>query len=104
MRVQVKKKSRTRKANKYLKKGICECAHAASRTHCQFMSLHKSLLVRLGYKKTTVAVAHKMMRIIYIMLRDDVPYKDPKIDYEHIVVARNASRWKRQLKRYGHLK
>ena len=37
------------------------------------------------------------------MLRDHQPYRDPGIDYQALVVERNASRWLRNLKRYGYL-
>ena len=53
-----KKKSKTRKANLYLRQTLCEIAIAASRTNCQFNCFHKVLKIRRGYKKSTIAVAH----------------------------------------------
>lgn len=100
-----KKNTRTRKSNKYLKTVLCEVAHAASRTSSsQFHGYHQMLQVRRGYKRAIMAVAHKILRIVYTMLVNNQPYKDPGIDYEKMVVDRNASRWKRKLLEYGHLK
>ena len=48
---------------------------------------------RLGYKRAILATAHKLLRVIHAVLRDDRPYTDPGIDYERLVVARNAPRW-----------
>ena len=53
--------------------------------------------------KTTLATAHKMLRIIYPMLRDNAPYRDPGMDYEKLLVQRNAPRWLRKLQQYGFL-
>ena len=44
-----------------------------------------------------------MLRVIYAMLDQDRPYRDPGIDYEQLVVQRNASRWLRMLDKYGFL-
>ena len=38
----------------------------------------------------------------YILLKNQQPYVDPKIDYEAMSVARNAPRWIKALKRYGY--
>ena len=53
--------------------------------------------VRLGYKRAILATAHKLLRVIHAVLRDDRPYTDPGIDYERLIVARNAPRWIRML-------
>jgi transposase len=50
-----------------------------------------------------MAVAHKMMRIVFIMLDKKEPYIDPDINYAEIVVHRNAPRWLRALENYGYL-
>ena len=61
----------------------------------------EALNIRKGYKKSVVAIAHKMLRIIYVMLSQGVHYKDRSVDYEALNVARNASRWIRMLKKHG---
>ena len=81
---------------------LVECAHAAARTHdCQFRGYHRALTVRRGYKRATVATAHKMLRVIYSVLRSRTPYRDPETDYEALMVRRNAPRWIRMLTKYG---
>ena len=92
---------RTRKGNPALKTTLVECALGAARTHCtQFHSYHKA---GGRYKQATMATAHKMLRIIYAMLRDGRPYQDSEVDYERLLVQRNAPRWLRKLKQYGFL-
>ena len=95
--------ARSRKGNATLRAILTECAHAAARTrHCQFRGYHKALTVRRGYKRATVATAHKMLRIAYRTLRTDKPYHDPETDYEALMVQRNAPRWIRMLKKHGY--
>ena len=80
---------------------LIECAHGAARTHgCQFRGYHKALTVHRGYKRATVATAHKMLRVIYSVLRSRTPYHDPETNYEELMVRRNAPRWIRMLKQY----
>ena len=61
------------------------------------------LVIRRGCKRATVAVAHKICEIIFIILSRKEHYRDPGIDYERLVVERNAPRWLSCLKRYGFL-
>ena len=91
----------TRVGNSVMRAILVECAHGAARTkNCQFEGYHKALMVRRGYKKAIVATAHKLARVIYAVLRDDKPYCDPQINYETLLVKRNAPRWLRQLKQF----
>jgi transposase len=50
-----------------------------------------------------MAVANRMIRIIFIVLSRKEPYKDPHINYEELVVRRNAPRWIEALVKYGYL-
>ena len=52
-------------------------------------------------KKSIVALAHKMLRIIYAMLSNGTPYQDSSVDYEALSVARNAPRWLKMLRKHG---
>ena len=58
-------------------------------------------MVCRGYKRAIVATAHKLLRVLYVVLRDARPYRDPEADYEALMVRRNAPRWIRMLHRYG---
>ncbi|MGE0049705.1 MAG: IS110 family transposase [Acidithiobacillus sp.] len=98
-----RKSGRTRKGNPYVRRILCECAHAASRTQCALRSKFQSLVVRRGHKRSIIALAHKMLRIIYIMLSTGTYYRDADTDYEALSVQRNASRWIKKLIKFGFL-
>ena len=96
-----RRSGRTRRGNETLKVTLTECAHAAARTlGAQFHGYHGALTKRIGYRKAVTATAHKLLRVIYAVLRDDRPYRDPNIDYERLFVKRNAPRWLRMLKKH----
>ena len=96
-----RRSGRTRRGNTTLREVLIECAHGAARTHdCQFRGYHKALTVRRGYKRATVATAHKMLRVIYSILKSKTPYHDPETNYEELMVRRNAPRWIRMLEKY----
>ena len=93
---------RSRKGNQTLQVTLAECATGAVRTKgTQFHGCHKALQAHIGHKRSIIATAHKLLRVIQAMLRLDAPYRDPGIDYEQLVVERNPSRWLRNLKKYG---
>ena len=97
-----RRSGRTRRGNTTLREVLVECAHAAARTHdCQFRGYHKAPAVRRGYKRATVATAHKLPRVIHCVLKTNAPYRDPETDYEALMVKRNAPRWIRMLSKYG---
>ena len=99
-----RRSGRIRRGNPILRAILIECAHAAVRTRdCQFRSFHESMKSRRGYKRAIVAVAHKLLRTIYAMLRDRTPYADPGIDYEAISIGRGAGRWLQKLEQYGYV-
>ena len=99
-----RRSGRVRRGNSTLRATLAECAHGAVRTHgTQFKSYHQAHVGKLGYKRSILAVAHKLLRTILAMLRNNEPYRDPGIDYQALVVHRNAARWLANLKRYGYL-
>ena len=57
--------------------------------------------IRKGHKKAIVALAHKMLRIIFAMLKNQTPYQDQAVDYEELLVQRNAPRWIKMLVKHG---
>ena len=99
-----RRSGRARRGNSTLRATLAECAHGAVRTkNSQFYDYHRALAGRLGYKRAILATAHKLLRVIHAVLRDDRPYTDPGIDYQRLVVERNAPRWLRMLSQYGFL-
>jgi len=96
-----KKSGKTPKGSRQLRYILCEAANAAAKTECQFKHKYKSLMIRRGHKKAIVAVGHKMLRVIFSRLKEGEVYHDPKVNYEELVVKKNASRWIRMLKKYS---
>jgi transposase len=93
----------TRPGNRALRQVLCEVANAACNTDSQFKSKYPALVIRRGHKRSIVAIGHKLLRIVYTVLKEQQPYRDPEIDYEALVVAKNAPRWLKALQKYGYL-
>lgn len=98
-----RKRAKTQRGNHHVRRILVEVAHAAARTHCYFKERFDAWRIRLGYKKSVVAVAHKIIKIVHVMLSRKVPYQDKSADYEALLVRRNRSRWIKALKKFGHL-
>jgi len=96
-----RKSGRIRKGNPYVRRLLCEFAQAARRTKSAFQSKFQSLIVRRGYKRAIVALAHKMLRTLFFMLKRGEYYRDSATHYEQLSVQRNASRWIKALTRFG---
>ena len=99
-----RRNARAKAGAKHLRTVLVGCAHGAARTKdCQFHAHHKALTIRRGYKRAIVATAHKLARTIFAVLRGGQPYRDPEVDYEALVVRRNAPRWLAKLDEFGYL-
>ncbi len=98
-----RKSGKTRKGNQAIRSILCEIANAARRTKCQFKGKYESLVIRRGHKRTIIALGHKILRVIFVMLKNNKPYFDPDINYEELMVSRNAPRWLQALKKFGYL-
>lgn len=82
-----------RKGNAWVRRLLCEFAQAAGRSRCALKDKFQALKVRKGHKRSIVALGHKMLRTIYAMLSKKTHYVDKAVDYEALMVARNAPRW-----------
>lgn len=96
-----RKSGRIRKGNAWIRRLLCEFAQAAARSRCAFKDKFQALSVRKGHKRSIVALAHKMLRTIYAMLSKKQHYVDKTVDYEALMVARNAPRWLQMLVKHG---
>ncbi|WP_300088657.1 IS110 family transposase [uncultured Nitrosomonas sp.] len=96
-----RKSGHVRKGNLYVRRLLCEFAHAASRTKSVFKSKFQSLVVRRGYKRAIIAIGHKILRTIFFMLKRREHYRDSTTDYEALSVQRNAPRWIKVLIKFG---
>jgi len=97
------KSGRCRKGNRVIRQLLCEIANAAIKTNSQFKGKYRALVIRRGHKRSIIAVGHKLLRVIYTVLKTQQPYRDPEIDYEALVIAKNAPRWLKALAKYGYL-
>ena len=96
-----RKSGRTRHGNSTVRYILCECANAARMTKSTLAAKYRSLMVRKSHKKAIVAIAHKMIRLIYVLLTRKQGDLDRGIDYAAMSAAKNAPRWIKQLKAIG---
>jgi transposase len=96
-----RKSGTTRKGNPWLRRLLCEMAQAAIKTTCQFKPKHQGLALRRGFKRAIVAIGHKLLRVIYVLLKRREPYRDGSVNYEEMLVKRNAPRWILALRKYN---
>ena len=98
-----RKSGRIRKGNPWIRRLLCEFAHAASRTQCAFKSKFEALRLRRGHQRAIVAIAHKILKTVFLLIRRQTHYRDSAVDFEAMSVARNAPRWLKMLKKHGFL-
>lgn len=96
-----RKSGRIRKGNPWVRRLLCEFAHAAGRTQCAFKSKFEALRLRRGHKRAIVAIAHKILKTVFLLISRQTHYRDSAVDFEAMSVARNAPRWLRMLKKHG---
>jgi len=74
---------RTRKGNRWLRRGFCEMAGAASRKKgSYFKAQYRRLAGRRGRKRALLAVAHTLLTIVCHLLRDpSLQYRELGEDY-----------------------
>ena len=77
--------SRSAKGNKYVRRILTEAAQAAVKTKgSHFQVVFRRLLPRLGYQQALWAIAHRLCRLVWKILHDQVRYieqgaqRDPK--------------------------
>jgi len=72
------KRAPARQGNKYLRTILVQAALAAKNVRGSFLrQKYHQLVAKLGPKKTSMAIAHKLLVSIFYMLRDGVPYRQP---------------------------
>jgi len=75
-----RKSGKTRRGNRHLKRVLVECAWAAGKTNTFLGRTFRRLQARIGGKKAAVAVAHKILVIIFHLLNEGSLYCDEKYD------------------------
>lgn len=82
----------TRRGSKELRSMLCEAAHHARRPTHPLNPYFSSLCVRRGYRMAVVAVAHRICRILYAMLRDEANFDVSKVAVERGYFERTTVR------------
>ena len=95
-----RKSARVRKGNPYVRRLLSEMANAARRTKSMFQSKYSGLVIRRGHKRAIIALAHKILKTVFVLLSRKVPYQDSQVDYKELMVQRNAPRWIAALRQY----
>src|ERR1019366_4897629 len=73
---------RTRKANRYVKRGMCQAAWAASHTKNTYLSaFYRRMQVRKGAPKAVMALAHHLITVVYKVLLSGDKYVELGSDY-----------------------
>jgi transposase len=72
-----RKHGKTAQGNRYVRAVLCEIAWAAIRTTRQFKSQFQGLVIRRGTKRAIIAIAHKGLKTVFVLLSRQVPYRDP---------------------------
>lgn len=94
---------RTSKGNGYLRSALITASWAAGSQKKKFLGkLFARLRPRLGGKKTTVAVAHKILEIVYIVLSRKEPYKDNAVSSRHLDPEKQKQLLVRKLETLGY--
>lgn len=73
---------KTRPGNRALRCALVQAAHAAARTKkSSFCGLYRRLSARRGKKKALIAVAHRLLNLVYLLLKTGRPYQELGVDY-----------------------
>jgi transposase len=72
----------TKRGSGELRTMLCEAAHHASRSTHPLHPYFATLCAKRGYKMATIAVAHRLARITFAMLRDGTDFDVGKLNIE----------------------
>jgi transposase len=99
-----RKKGTARKGNVHLMTALVEAAHAASRKKdSYFKEKFFRLKARRGYLRAAVAIAHKILKAVYVMLSTGADYRELGAAYLDATDARRVTgNLVRRLQRLGY--
>jgi transposase len=89
----------TRRGSAELRAMLCEAAHHARRPEHPLNPYFRALTARRGYKMAVVAVAHRLCRILYSMLRHGADFDVEKLGVEIGPFETSTSRLYRRRRR-----
>jgi len=68
---------KTTKGNRWLRTALIEAAHGASKSKGTFLgAYYRRLVKRMGKKKAIVALAHRILIVVFHMLHDNEPFRE----------------------------
>jgi transposase len=77
-----RKSGKTRKGSDILRSTLMECAKSSGHLkNTYFSSQYNRIAARRGKNRATVAVAHAILRTVYSMLKNNIPYKELGPDF-----------------------
>jgi transposase len=96
--------SKTGKGNRWLRQALIEAAHGAARSkHTYLGAYYQRLKKRLGGKKAIVALAHRILIIIYHLLKQQQTYRELGPGHADEHAAEATTRWAiRRLEQLGY--
>jgi transposase len=89
-------RGKTRQGNRYLRRLLVQCAWGARKTPTFLGQTFRRLEVRIGKKKAALAVAHKMLVIVYHLLAQGTYYEEAR--YDHRSAKQEVRERKRAIK------
>jgi transposase len=100
---EVSRSDRSPKGNRDLRRLLSQAANAAVRAKgCVFEGLYRRWVPRLGHFKAIWAVAHRLCRLIWKILREGVPYSGHGYRPNPAALRKRANRLIRDLHRLGY--
>jgi transposase len=92
------------KGTRWLRQALVEAAQAAARSKGTFLGAYfHRLRKRMGYKKAIVALAHRILIIIYHMLKEQRSYRELGPEHLEEKAAEATTRWAlRRLEQLGY--
>jgi transposase len=95
--------SRSAKGNKYLRRVLNQAAHAAAQSKgTHFQAVFRRLLPRLGYKSAVWAIAHRLCRLVWKILHEQIRYIEQGIGSEPKLLLHRAKSLAKQLRKFGY--
>jgi transposase len=99
----VSKSHRSPKGNRHMRRILNQCANAAVKTKGSiFEIVYRRLVSRLGHNQTIGAIAHRLCRLIWIILHHDVHYQERGPSVNARSRQRRTTRMIRELRSLGY--
>jgi transposase len=95
--------TKTGKGNRWLKQALIEAAHGAARSKNTYLgAYYQRLKKRMGSKKAIVALAHRILVIIYHLLKEQQSYRELGPGHADEQAAESSKHWAiRRLEQLG---